>query len=459
MTLGRLLLAELRLVLASRLAVSAWLAFVLVAALALVLGVARSRQEDGRIARALTDHRADLEARATAAGAGTDAGQLAYDTYFVVADPPSSWAFLATGMRDTATYLQRIRLLGLEAQLYDSEASHPEIAATGTFDFAFVVVFLLPLLVIALGHDQRSADHESGRLAFLRSLAGSDRSLWGPRVTVRIFLASLAVVLPFVAAGLALQPGLLAGLQILASLVLYTLFWSLVVARVALRPGRSSTHSAVTLLVLWATQVLVLPALANHVLALTHPAPQGAEIALAQRKKVNDAWDLPKSATFEAFFVHHPEWRETPPVTGRFHWKWYYAFHQLGDESVAELVSRYENALRARERWSDRLGWVLPPVALQNLLSRQAETGLDRQMQHRRAIREFHQALRRMWYPFVFEERAFTATDFARLPRFSPAPRQQAAATASWGGLAVALLVAAVISGRGYRYRRWWFRA
>ena len=57
-----------------------------------------------------------------------------------------------------------------------------------------------------------------------------------------------------------------------------------------------------------------------------------------QREAVNDAWDLPKSSTMEQFYESQPEWSDSSPLGDDFHWKWYYAFQQVGDETAADLA-------------------------------------------------------------------------------------------------------------------------
>jgi len=109
---------------------------------------------------------------------------------------------------------------------------------------------------------------------------------------------------------------------------------------------------------------LVLPTLANAALSRAVPVSQGVELMLAQRQTVHGAWDLPREQTMERFFRNHPEWRNTAPLPAGFHWKWYYAFQQLGDESVAPQFAAYREGLQARQAWTGRLGWLLPGVPL-----------------------------------------------------------------------------------------------
>jgi ABC-2 type transport system permease protein len=166
---------------------------------------------------------------------------------------------------------------------------------------------------------------------------------------------------------------------------------------------------------------------------------QGVELMLAQRQAVHGAWDLPRDHTMQRFFRTHPQWQNTAPLPAGFHWKWYYAFQQLGDESVAPQVAAYREGLVARQRWSERLGWLLPGVGTQAVLHRAAETDLLAQLAYQDAIAEFHGQLRAFYYPYLFNETRFGPTDFAKLPRFQPQQRDRS----GWLGSLLALAIAA----------------
>jgi ABC-2 type transport system permease protein len=65
--------------------------------------------------------------------------------------------------------------------------------------------------------------------------------------------------------------------------------------------------------------------------------------------------------------------RHLPPD---FHYKWYFAFHQIGDESVAPQVRAYRVGLERRAALANGLGWALPSVGVEALLTRLARTDL-----------------------------------------------------------------------------------
>lgn len=407
---------ELRLLLRARLAL---LAFLLLAALsvgAIGLGLAEVKRQQTAIAAIAEPQAKDIAAIAAWVDKSKDAGSAAYYSFHPTWDAPSPLAFAAIGMRDVAPYMLRVRALGLEAQIYDGDIFNPELALPGRFDFAFVLVFLAPLFVIALFHDLVSGEREAGRSKMLGALPGAHR-LWLRRGALRFGLLFAALALPFTAA--AFYSGADAGavLTILAVTAAYLLFWTGLTALVA-RMRWSSAANAAAMAACWLIVALVLPMLAHVVISRTIPVGQGAEIALAQREKVNRAWDIPREETMRRFYASHPEWADSPPLPAEFHYKWYFAFHQAGDDSVAGQVRAYRAGLERRDAVARGLGWLMPPVAVQAIVTRLARTDLKAQLAYQDRIRAFHRRLRLFYYAYLFRDRPFGAGDFELAPRF-----------------------------------------
>lgn len=432
--------AELKLVLRSRIATGALVFLLLLSALAVWSGISVSQRQDAAIERVQTASASDLASVAEVYGQPDgDAGYGAYYTFYLTWDPPSALAFAAIGQRDIQPYTLRVRALGLQQQLYESENINPELALPGPFDWAFVLIYLAPLAVIVLMHDLVSGEREAGRLRLLLSLPGA-RGLWLRRMVARYLLVFTALALPLAVGLLLMQAPILSGIGSLLIAALYLAFWSGLGLFVAARV-RGSGAGAAGLLGCWVVLTLILPTLATSAINGAIPVARGNDLTLAQREVIHGAWDRPKEETFDAFFVNHPEWRDTPPVTGRFHWKWYYAFHQVGDEAVAPQVAEYRDSLAARERWTQRVGWLLPTVATQVLLHRLADTDLAAQLAYQDSIAALHRRIRYFYYPYVFEEQPFTATDFEQLPEYEPRGFGGSIALGSLLALAFAALV------------------
>jgi ABC-2 type transport system permease protein len=209
-------------------------------------------------------------------------------------------------------------------------------------------------------------------------------------------------------------------LTVLALGLAYLLFWVALAALVG-KLGWSSVANAATLAAAWL--VLVMPTLANVAINNAVPLNHGAEIALAQREAINHAWDIPHEDTMRRFYASHPEWSNSPPLGAEFHYKWYLAFHQNHDESVADRVRTYRTGLERRDMAGRALGWVLPSVGVQALLTRLADTDLTAHLAYQDRIRTFHAQPRAFYYGYLFRDRPFAKADFSRAPRFEDAPR------------------------------------
>lgn len=410
---------ELRLLVRSKLAVSALVLLLLLFALAVLSGVREVARQQQTIERLAGLQQQDLAAQARKYTKGGDAGSAAYYTFHNTWDAPSSTAFLALGLRDAAPYVLRVRALALQAQLHEGESFNPELALAGRFDFAFVLVYLAPLFLIALLYDLTSGERRSGRLVTLMAMPGAGRWLWLRRAGLRTTMVFGCLVLPVLAGASISGTATVAIAGVLLVAAAYLAFWCGLALIVATR-GASSAANAMALMGCWAVLILILPTLANAAVTRAVLVHQGVDVMLEQRQAVHAAWDLPPDTTMEKFFRTHPEWRDTAPLPSGFHWKWYYAFQQLGDESVATQVAAYREGLLARQRWTTRLGWLLPGVGVQAALHRQANTDLQAQLDYQDHIAEFHARLRAFYYPYLFKELGFGAKDFAAQPRFIP---------------------------------------
>ncbi|MCA3735737.1 MAG: DUF3526 domain-containing protein [Phenylobacterium sp.] len=408
---------ELRLFLRQRLAGPTLALLAVLSAISIGAGMLEIRRQTEAIARIQPLQAAEEAAVAAWVSREGDAGNAAYYTFHATWDRPSALAFAALGQRDVAPYVLRVRALALESQIHEGESYNAELALPGRFDWAFVLTFLAPLILIVLLHDLISSEREAGRLQALQATGGRT-GLWVRRAGLRLGLVFVAVAAP-----LALGAGMSGAkaaevLAVLTAAGFYLAFWTLVCVGVGAL-GRSSVANGAVLAATWVVLTLVLPALAHMVINRANPVRQGVELTLAQREAVHAGWDKPKDATLSAFFKVHPEWRNTPPVTSGFHWKWYYAFQHLGDLSVADQVRAYRRGLESRDAWTARVGLFLPAVGVQTALHRMAGTDLAAQLAYQDRIRAFHERLRRFYYPYIFNETPFRKGDFGKAPRWA----------------------------------------
>ena len=392
-----------------------WLGLAAATTIVAVLGgVLEVRSQRAAIERLLE---ADAAERQLVLQKQKDWGGVAYYTFHLTFSPPSNLAFAALGQRDVVPWKHRIRMLALEGQIYETDVGNPAFALIGRFDFAFVASTLAPLFVIFLLHALRSSEREAGRFELLVATAANSARPWLPRSTLRMFALAACILVPFVAVGL-WQGSEQSRLTFAAFAVLAHLaFWWLLTEVVSVNT-RSSAVGLTLLMGLWLGLAVVAPAATKTAVEGFVPVPDGGDILLVQRESVNDAWDLPKSATMQPFIKRHPEWQAYAEIKRPFEWKWYYAFQQVGDQAAEALSRQYMSGRHLRDQWTGWLSLLSPPSRLERILQALARTDVDATLAYEQLIRRFHARLRAFYYPRLFEERPFEAAALKGLPRF-----------------------------------------
>jgi len=352
-----------------------------------------------------------------------DAGDIGYYHSTFATNTPDNWAALSVGQRDANPSYLKLRLLAVQNQLYSSENTNPNKLATGIFDLSFVFVFLMPLFIIATGFNIFSSEKEQGTLSIMLSQPLSLFTLLFSKLLFRFTLV-LALILVLSAAGWLWSRAVFdqRSLAWLAAIILYSLFWfSVVLCLVLLK--KSSAFNAVSLLGIWLVLTIILPVLINVITEIRKPVSEGLQLSLKQREEVHGGWDRPREETMQHFFKSYPQYRNTSSVAGNFKWKWYFAFQELGDQSVEPLYQQYHTKLKERQSFASRLSVVSAPAILQEILNGITGTDLKQHLDFVASAKTYHNQLKDFYYPFLYQDKAFTHTDFSKEPQhnFKPA--------------------------------------
>ena len=410
------MMRELRFMLRDK-AVWVWLALAFIFSLAAVtLGMNEISQQRAEIAKL---KKLDEIERSVVLGEQSDWGSAAYYTFHITYDPPSDFAFAAIGQRDVSPWKHRIRMLALEGQIYETDSNNPDFALIGRFDFAFVASLIAPLLVILLLFDMRSSEQAAGRLRLLEANAANVKKLWWSRAGLRVGALALALSIPVLIGGLNSGTPLLSLLICIGALCLYLLFW--MGLTLWFTPAkRTGAYNLTIMLGVWLMLCAVLPATLTQLINKSVPLPDGGEIILTQREAVNNAWDLPKAATYDPFMERHPEWDNYRAWDSEaFEWKWYYAFQQVGDQKAEPLSQAYQKGRKKRDELAKWSSLISPATLLQRHMEGLAETDMKAAMIYELRVRDFHEDLRHWYYPRLFKNEGFDAKKAeAQLPKF-----------------------------------------
>ena len=392
-----------------------WLALAfMLSVIAISFGISEVREQRTTIATLVQEDAAD---RANALSTQTDWGGAAYYAFHLTYEPPSDFAFAAMGQRDTSPWKHRIKMLALEGQIHEADTRNADFGLVGRFDFAFLAAAVAPLLLILLLYDLRASERTARRHDLLVATAGTPRSLWLPRAALRVVSLALLLLVPLWV-GAAIE-GTSFGVAFQASLILIggLLVWWLIVEPVS-RIDASPSVLLTSLIGLWLALAIVVPAISKAAIETANPVPDGGKILLLQRETVNDAWDLPKEATMESFIEQYPQWRDYSVIEEGFEWKWYYAFQQVGDQTVAPLAKQYREARIERDREAGLVSLLSPTSFVERSLEKLARTDASAMVAYEDRVRDFHEELRQFHYPLLFREVEYDADRLRDLPRY-----------------------------------------
>ena len=383
-------------------------------------GIAETEEQHKTIERLLEKDTLD---RTSILDKKSDYGSAAYYSFHLTYLAPSPLAFAAMGQRDIYPWKHRIRMLALEGQIYETDADNPELSFMGRFDFAFLATVLMPLFVILLLHDVRSSESEAGRFDLLIVTAKNQHRLWTARVLVLSIALVLVLTIPLLVGAVVVQAPLIAmGLMALVTLG-HLAFWVVITVLVGNKMAKRSQSSAFiasSLLSIWLVLAVIVPVVSDTLINKAVKSPNGGEVVLLQREAVNDAWDLPFSATWDAFLVTHPEWVGKTKMDSLFEWKWYYAFQQVGDQKAADLSNAYRDAIVQKDALAGMVSFTSPPMLTQRLMTAIANTDIRASLKYEQSVRDFHQSLRNFYYPLLFNDTEFDRQALNELPQFSP---------------------------------------
>ncbi|MXZ40141.1 MAG: DUF3526 domain-containing protein [Holophagales bacterium] len=333
---------------------------------------------------------------------------------------PGPLTALAIGQSDLLPYYYDVNIYTNEASFQQNgEIENPLNLMVGRFDLAFAVVYLLPLLVLALSFNVLSEEREQGTLALTLSQPVSARSV----VTMK--LAFRALVVAGIVLGVSLLGALATGgfgspgriLLWSVTVVAYSLFWFALAAWVNAL-GRSSAWNATVLVGAWLVLVVVLPAAINAAAGLLHPLPSRVEMVTAQREASNDAVNR-RSELLARYLEDHPEMAEgvvaDEPGLGALSWAATDAVNGRLEEVAAEHDARRteQTALVRRYRF------LSPALLAQEALLDAAGTGDARFADFQSQVREFAEQWREFFVPAIMADEQMNAGVLADVPTFS----------------------------------------
>lgn len=333
-----------------------------------------------------------------------DLGYMMYYAKFSLANEMEALSGLVIGQRDINPSLKSFTIRGLEAQKYDAELKNPVNALLGNLDFAFVLIYLFPLLIIALCYNIISEEKEHGTWSIIAIQEKKPFTyLWG-QYGLRYFIVMMLLLLLLIISALVFKPSLNGRfLNLVWISSLYILVWFSICIWVT-SMNKSSSQHAILLLSIWLGLLILLPTAINNYISHKYPIPEAFETTLVQRRGYHEKWDSSKELTMDKFYAHYPQFKEFKLTGDEFSWLFYYAMQQVGDDEAIMISQKFKEKLAIRNTVSKVWSQFIPSVYTQLELETLAGTGLDNQLEFLNHCNQFHEKLRLNFYPKMFSK-------------------------------------------------------
>jgi ABC-2 type transport system permease protein len=404
--------------------------------------------------------------RYTAAGALGDVpvaakpGSMGFSvTSAYTAMPAAPLAPLAVGVSDLLPHYYRLDAHGAYTLVQGGEIENPLNLRVGGFDVAFVMVFLLPIIVIALTYDIMSREKELGVLALIGAQGLRLSTFIAAKVIARgVLIALMIVAANAMAIGIAVYMGAQwhfgAAALWVAIAVLYGLVWfALAVLINAL--GFGSSTNGVVLANIWLVFVIVVPAVVKLAATTLYPAPSRVALTTELREAASEADERAADAR-EAYMFDHPEM-----VDGDVDQEIFFRQVALSERDIAASIEPEFEAFEAQaQRQAALMKWLKyssPALLASDAFTALSGTDRTYHAAFRAAVLDYHQSWQAFFIQPLLREELLTAQSWGDLPVFDYQPaRRYLQNTAISVPILVLLVLGAVLVVAGLaRYRRY----
>lgn len=334
---------------------------------------------------------------------------------------------------------------------YMAGMENPAVLAAGRFDLAFVLVWLLPLLVLAGSFDLWAFERERGMEPWLLAQPVSPARYLLAKAAARALLLVVPLTLVLVAVlWFTAAPGPAALLQVAVLSTLYGLFW-LGFAILVNVFARNAAQAALGCVAGWLALVVLVPALALGLADLVAPPSNPAERTNALRAMAMQA----RAETRQQADASRPERAPAPNIPDNLRKRAVEV--ERGEQLIRAAVQPYRAQDERRLYWMTVLRASSPAIAFQDALERLAGTDAARARRFQDQAHAFLLDVRRLTQRYLEQDRLLTAADYDHgMPRFvhrEAPPYERLGALAVDAGV-IALFLLALLAAGAHRLHR-----
>ena len=328
--------------------------------------------------------------------------------------PISGWVL---GQSDLYPAYRRITATRKAGLILNEEVENPQILFNGSFDVAFVLIFLLPLLIIGFTYNLAASEREWGTLQLLLSGPVSLRRIVMIKLIFRFVLLGsfLAILLILCALATGVQMNASFGALLMLSIV-WTACWFAFsfLGNAAVNDQSGSTASI--LVALWLFFVVLLPGMLSYIVGELYPTPSRITLITETREAAEDVKKR-SSRALARYLEDHPELtNDSSEIDAKdFVTKFYVSQIEL-ERTLAPLEAQFNDQLRKQQTWVRRFQWLSPALVMQEKLSIIAHTDENSYRIFTEHVEAFYKILQAHHTERILRKQAYTSKNVASIP-------------------------------------------
>lgn len=276
------------------------------------------------------------------------------------------------------------KAIGTSSSPYDAdmakEIANPERIQSGTLDFTFVILFLLPLLLLVLLYNIKGQEAEQGFLPLVFVQTGS-KNWWIVSRT-----AFYAILLLFILFVLMFYGAMLTNVferdavfwNFFLWVTSYLIFW-VVIYFLILKYGKNTISNTLQMIGIWLFFAFIIPAAIQQWISIEKPTNLMIDIIDVKRDKTDEIYGQTNELTDKQLFNLYPNLKQTEVAkdTIRIKKARRSSIRALINIAMKNATTNVEEDNRSKNKLISKTYWFNPLTYFQNKLNHLSETHYD----------------------------------------------------------------------------------
>lgn len=269
------------------------------------------------------------------------------------------------------------------------EIANPERIQSGTLDFAFVVLFLMPLLLLVLLYNIKGQEAEQGFLPLIFVQTGS-KNWW---IVSRTFFYTILLVVVLFA--LLLYGATLTKVfesenaiwSIFIFTLIYLIFW-VVVYFLILKYGKSIISNTLQMIGVWLLFAFIIPAVIHQWVSIEKPTNLMVDLIDIKRDKTDDIYEQSNREIDKELFNLYPSLKQTKIAKDTISIKKARSRSRVAliNMAMKDGVLRLEEDNKIKNELISKTHWLNPVTYFQNKLNHSSNTHYNNYQMYRNDI-------------------------------------------------------------------------